>query len=95
MDALDRKILAELQCDGRMTSCSRGSGVEHPAGQVDLVAVGVGEGPRLGCVGVADHVAAGGERGRDAFLDLVVGQVDGAMATEEILARLHALDESP
>lgn len=47
-----------------------------PDGQVDLVALSIGEGPPLGCVRVADQVAAGGERGRDARLHLVVGQVD-------------------
>jgi hypothetical protein len=44
----------------------------HPGGHIGLVAVGVSQRPPRGRVLVADEVAAGGDRRRDACLGLVV-----------------------
>src|SRR2546425_6193573 len=69
--------------DLRLTSTARGhlaasgsSVAVGPAGDVDLVALGVGQGPPPGRVLVADYVAAGGKRRRDARLRLVVRHID-------------------
>ena len=59
---------------GGQGSCYQASCIRD--GEVDFVAFRVGEGPPSECVFLTDDVATDGERGCDALVDLVVGQVD-------------------
>src|SRR5687768_10689145 len=53
-----------------------GSVAVWPGGDIDLVALGVGEGPPFGRVLVADHATTSGDRRRDARLGLVVRDIE-------------------
>src|SRR5688500_6693232 len=64
-----------------------------PGGDIDLVALGVGQCPPLRRTLVIDYVAAGRKRRRDAHLRLVVRHIDIDMDPVALRARrVHLLE---
>ena len=90
-----RRGCASVRPGLRDGSCAGGmrSVLVRPRGNVDLVALGVGQGPPPGCVVVVDDVTTRGDRRRDPRLRLVMRHVEIDVDPVALRARrVHLLE---